>query len=428
MPHFADDGNGVVYVATDLAYAQSEGGLSVACIGGRAGAQIELLRSRGVEVHSLTNFGSNPYFSPRGLSRLWGLLRTLDPQIVHAHTIPSALAAKFFQMHLGFDLVTSVHNGPRLKNLLLGVGDRIICVSAAVEHSMRRFPISARKLKTVRNGPLGSPRRPRVRSARSETSRQSPLIVTLAGLHTYKGIEDLIEAFAIARRSIPDISMCILGEGPERANLQKKVDLLGCGDRIHFLGFVNDPRIYLAKAAIFVLPSHREAFGLALAEAREAGCAVVATNVGGIPEVLEQGRRGILLPAKNPIELGRVVVELLSNPAMLRIWQERAASNLAWLGIDRACRETIDVYSELINRSSLALGTRDKMDLAGKLLSTPRGGRMILGHKFASPLRPSDAWLRTRPKPGFLLTWAGRFRNSLSSSPKSSKLPSNLVP
>src|SRR5580693_7794743 len=146
LPHFQNDGNGVVYVATDLAYAQSAAGHSVACIGSRDGSLAELLQDRSVTTYLVGEFRLDPFTNLRNIARLFSLLKTARPQVVHAHTITTALIAKLLQPLLGFSLVTSVHNGPRLRNFLLGVGDRIICVSAAVAEGMKRLHIPDSKL------------------------------------------------------------------------------------------------------------------------------------------------------------------------------------------------------------------------------------------------------------------------------------------
>jgi glycosyltransferase involved in cell wall biosynthesis len=348
VPHFAKDGNGVVYAATDLACAQSDAGYSVACIGNRGGPLEDVLRRRSVAAYVVETFGPGPLANLRSLVRLFSLLKALQPKVVHAHTIPTALMAKLLQPLLGYSLVASAHNGPRLKNFLLCVGDRVICVSAAVAEGMKRLHISESKLRVVKNGPLGSPRRAEVSASLSEVAISKPAIVTLAGLHSHKGVADLIEAFAIARKSIPDLSLYILGEGPERSFLQTLAARLNCDDRIHFEGFINDPRPYLAHADVFVAPSRREAFGLALAEAREAGCAVIGTNVGGIPEVLEGGRSGILVAPRDPAGISQVLVHLFTNQELLQCWRKRAAANLLWLRIDRVSRETMEIYSEML--------------------------------------------------------------------------------
>ncbi len=265
----------------------------------------------------------------RSLPRLFQVLKALRPQVVHAHSIPTALMAKLLQPMLGFNLVTSVHNMSGLKNIWLGVGDRVICVSAAVGESMKRLCFPGTKIRIIRNGPLDSPRRPDGAAGPLEVVMNKPAIVTVAALQTHKGIGDLIEAFALARKSIPDLSMYILGDGPEKRSLQMLADRLDCRDRIYFEGFVRDPRPYLAQADIFVLASHREAFGMALAEAREAGCAAIGTNAGGIPEVLEYGRAGIIVPVGNPVDMSRALVRLLVNPTLLRFWQKQTISAYA---------------------------------------------------------------------------------------------------
>jgi glycosyltransferase involved in cell wall biosynthesis len=352
LPHFENAGNGVVYAATDLACAQSAAGHSVACIGNRTGSLAKLLQDYSVATYVVADFKLKPFANLRSLPRLFWVLKALGPQVVHAHSIPTALMAKLLQPMLGFNLVTSVHNMSGLKNIWMGVGDQVICVSTAVGQSMKRLCFPAAKIRIIRNGPLDSPRRPNGAAGPLEVVMKKPAIVTVAALHTHKGIGDLIEAFALVRKSIPDLSMYILGDGPEKRSLQLLADRLDCRDRIHFEGFVRDPRPYLAQADIFVLPSHREAFGMALAEAREAGCAAIGTNAGGIPEILEGGRAGIIVPVGRPAELGSVLVRLLVNPTLLRLWQERAATNLSWLRLDRVCDETISAYAEMLNSSA----------------------------------------------------------------------------
>jgi glycosyltransferase involved in cell wall biosynthesis len=352
MPHFENRGNGVVYAAADLACAQSAAGHSVACIGSRNGPLAKVLQDCSVATHVVADFKLKSFSNLRSLPRLFRVLKALRPQVVHAHSVPTALMAKLLQPMLGFKLVTSVHNMSGLKNIWLGVGDRVICVSAAVGESMRGLWAPAAKIRIIRNGPLDSPRRPNEAAGPFEVVINKPAIVTVAALQAHKGIGDLIEAFALARKSIPDLSMYILGDGPEKRSLQMRADRLDCSYRIHFEGFVRDPRPYLAQADIFVLSSHREAFGMALAEAREAGCAAIGTDTGGIPEVLENGRAGIIVPVGSPVEMGRVLVQLLADPALLRLWRKRAATNLSWLRVGRVCEETISAYTEMLTSSA----------------------------------------------------------------------------
>lgn len=346
LPHLDNDGNGVVNGAVDLACTQSAFGHQICCIGSRGGLYSDLLSRCGVSIHTLGRSGIKQAFD---LKRLHSLLASLRPQIVHAHTVPTALMAWVLKPSLGFRLITSVHNdGPAFKNVLLSVGDRVVCVSTAVAQQMKRFHTANEKISIVRNGTLGSPRRPPKSHVSQCPPISRPAVVTLGGLHSYKGMQDLISAFAIAQKTIPDLALYLLGEGPMRSRLEKQASLVKSRGGIHLVGFVPDPRPYLSQADVFVLSSHREAFGLALAEAREAGCAVVGTNVGGIPEVLEFGRCGILVSANKPTEISDVILELLADENLRKTWQRRALENLSWLRVERVCEETLAVYNEAL--------------------------------------------------------------------------------
>jgi glycosyltransferase involved in cell wall biosynthesis len=344
LPHFENDGNGVVNIVVDLACAQSAAGHTVSCIGSRNGSYSDLLRSRAVATRILT--GRNWTLN---LRQLYLLMRNLRPEIVHAHTVPTALMAGALQALLNFRLITTVHNGPRLRNALLGFSDKIICVSDSIARGMKRFGFADSKIRVVRNGPIGSPRRPDSLPGSQDFQIARPAIVTMGSLHRYKGAQDVISAFSIARKSIPNLSLYILGEGPMKPQLQMQAARTEGKENIHIEGFIADPRSYLSQADIFILPSHREAFGVVLAEAREAGCAIIGTNVGGIPEVLEGGRSGVLVPAKSPKDIARSVVELLSDPIQLEVLQRCAATNMRWLRVERMSQETIAVYREALS-------------------------------------------------------------------------------
>jgi glycosyltransferase involved in cell wall biosynthesis len=344
LPHFDNDGNGIVNIVVDLACAQSATGHTVSCIGSRSGSYSDLLRSHAVTTRVLT--GRNSALS---LRQLYLLLKNLRPEIVHAHTVPTALMARALQAMFGFRLITTVHNGPRLRNALLGFSDKIICVSDSIAKGMKRFQFADSKIRVVRNGPIGSPRRPNILQGSQNHRISRPAIVTLGSLHRYKGAQDVISAFSIARKSIPNLSLYILGEGPMKPQLQKQAARIEGNHNIHIEGFIADPRPYLSQADVFILPSHREAFGIALAEAREAGCAIVGTNVGGIPEVLEGGRSGVLVPANSPKDIARIVIELLSDPIQLATLKRHAATNVHWLRVERMSQETIAIYREALS-------------------------------------------------------------------------------
>jgi glycosyltransferase involved in cell wall biosynthesis len=309
------------------------------------------LEKHGVEHFAIDQDWARPIASVGGFLKLRQVIGQFVPDIVHAHAVPGAIFACCLRKRFDFRFVTSVHNLHRWASALMGMGDVVISVSSAVAASMQRRGVPSHKLRVVKNGPLGSPRRS-VQFLPDNRTIRHPAIVTVAGLLRNKGISDLITAFALVSSKAPEASLYIIGDGPERTKLEAEAATSGCSDKIHFTGFVKDPRPYLFAADIFVLASYREAFGLVLAEAREAGCAIVASDVGGVPEVLDGGEAGILLPAGQPRVLANILAFLLSNGCELSKWQTRASQNLDWLANIRAASEILAVYDEAMQAAT----------------------------------------------------------------------------
>jgi len=124
--------------------------------------------------------------------------------------------------------------------------------------------------------------------------------ISTGRLVTDKGIGELIRAFAKLRAEYSDIQLQLIGDGPER----KQFELLAKGIKdIHFLGHQTNPLHYLAKADVFTLPTYHEGFSLALVEACMEQTAVIATDVGGNPEIISHEKTGLLVAAKSVDEL-----------------------------------------------------------------------------------------------------------------------------
>jgi glycosyltransferase involved in cell wall biosynthesis len=173
---------------------------------------------------------------------------------------------------------------------------------------------------------------------------EHPAITTVAGMYYRKGILELIDAFNAISAKYPRAHLYIVGDGPDRRALERIALASPARGRIHFEGFQKHAQRYMLSSEIFVLPSHCDSFPLVIPEAREAGCAIVATEVDGIPEALDGGSAGILVPVKNVSALSSAIDALLGNTELLRDWQERASMNLQWLSAERLCDETTAVY------------------------------------------------------------------------------------
>jgi glycosyltransferase involved in cell wall biosynthesis len=334
-------------VAVDLACLQARGGHDV-FFASAGGSYVDLVTQHGVAHLQLDQQWRRPAVLIQALVRLRSIVDQVRPDIVHAHMMTGAMLAAVARTPSRFRLITTVHNEFQRSSILMGVGDRVIAVSAAVADHLRRRWLPDRKIRVVRNGPLGSPRRRPSANGAATPTMARPAIMTLAGMYHRKGIGELITAFSRVGAEARNASLYIVGDGPDRGVFEAQARATPHADRIHFLGFCREPAPLLAQADVFVLASRKDPMPLVIAEAREAGCAIVATNVDGIPEGLDHGKAGILVPPCDPDALAAAIIGLLNNQSELSTWRERARSNLGWLHVERAALETMRVYEEAL--------------------------------------------------------------------------------
>ena len=142
-----------------------------------------------------------------------------------------------------------------------------------------------------------------------------PTILSVARMYPRKRLEDLLHAAVIVRARIPQAQIRIVGEGPESARLRLLHRELGLGDTVVLLGEVSRSRLAVEYtiAHCFCLPTVQEGFGLVFAEAMAAGLPVVACRAAAVPEIVEDGRTGLLVGERNPAELAHALETLLVN-------------------------------------------------------------------------------------------------------------------
>ncbi len=139
------------------------------------------------------------------------------------------------------------------------------------------------------------------------------LLVHTSNFRPVKRVGDVVEAMALVAKDI-SVKLLLIGDGPDRPAIEDRVRELGLAERVSFLGSQESVERILPCADVFVLPSIYESFGLAALEAMASGLPVVATNTGGIPEVVEDGVTGFLVSPRNPKALARAIREMALNP------------------------------------------------------------------------------------------------------------------
>lgn len=348
--HCRRSGNGIVNVAVDLSHAQAamKHRVGFASAGGEF---VALLQKNGIEHFYLDQRSRSPWKVMVALVAFCKAVRTFQPDFVHTHMMTGAVIAKLLQPFFKYKLVATVHNEFQKAAILMGLADRVIAVSDAVSLKLQERGISKSRIDVVRNGAVGTLRlSPKV----PDIELSHPAVVCLAGLYHRKGIADLIVSFEIVHARQPQANLYIIGDGPQRAEFEALAKKGRAHERIKFLGFLPDARGHLKASDVFVLPSRNEPFGLVLIEARSMGCAIVATNVGGIPEALDGGQAGVLVPPNAPEVLGETIAHLISDSARSDEIKSRAVQGLDQFTVERMARETLSVYDRTIASASFA--------------------------------------------------------------------------
>ncbi len=180
-----------------------------------------------------------------------------------------------------------------------------------------------------------------------------PVIITVARLAQVKGLSVAVSAAERLQAAGRQFLWLLIGEGPERQALERQIDDSGLGRSVRMLGFQTDIPGILAAADLFVLPSLQEALGLSVLEAMAAALPVVASAVGGIPELISSGEDGLLVEPANPEQLAEAIALLLQDAALRRRMGARAREKV----LDQFTLQEMWRQTDLVYRS--ALGTRE---------------------------------------------------------------------
>ncbi len=307
----------------------------------------EELRAEGFPVHVL---GRRPGLDWRLALRLAGLLRRQRVGVIHAHQYtPFFYAAAARVAGPRAPILFTEHGRhfpdcPSRKRLaanrlLLGRGDRVVGVGRAVcEALVRNEGIPAARVGLVYNG-IDLDRFASASPGRAAVRRELGLgagdlvILQVARLDYLKDHATAVRTLRRVVRRRPEAHLVLVGEGPEGPKIRELVAQAGLADRVHFLGLRHDIPRLLAAADLFLLTSVSEGIPLTLIEAMAAGLPVVATRVGGVGEVVEEGRTGLLAPAGDDDGLARHVLRLAGAPdearAMGRLGRARAEASFS---------------------------------------------------------------------------------------------------
>ena len=268
-------------------------------------------------------------------------------EIIHAHyALPQGFLGILLKYFKSKPLVITVHGSdltvlPKnpASRLLLGFvlknADRVIAVSNFLKEGVEGLGVPVGKCETIYGGVT-------IEDDEEPFEPDGPVIAFVGSLVPQKGVDILIESFK--KIETKNTNLIMVGDGPER----KRLESLAAGSKnIQFLGRRKGIKNILTKSDVLVLPSREEGFGLVLLEAMAAGTPVVAANVGGIPEIVEDGLSGILVEKDNPEKLAIAIDRVLQDEELRNTLIENGREKAKGFTWEKMAHEIDRLYDEV---------------------------------------------------------------------------------
>lgn len=347
----------------DLARTMSKMGAEVTVAYGDSGSLCARLTEIGIRTVPLAGLTRDisPYKELRAFFALVALLRKERPDILHTNSSKAGLLGAIAGRMTGVPRIVFTAHGwsfnedrPRWQKRILHVfhvltvilSHETICVSEAVKKDIVS-PWTVKKLTVVRNGIAWDTLLPRT-VAREHTLpdvRTPVWIGMVAELHKTKRVDLAIHSFARIAHTHPETALVVYGEGEERLRLESLIRTYHLEGRIFLPGFITHAATHLAAFDVLLVPSRSEALAYVVLEAGNARLPVIASRVGGLPEVIEDGVSGMLVPPSDVDALADAIREVLEDPRKAETLGEHLHARIVRdFSEERMVKETWEVY------------------------------------------------------------------------------------
>jgi glycosyltransferase involved in cell wall biosynthesis len=268
----------------------------------------------------------NGQFDRQAITRIRELVQRTGADVVHTHGYKADIYAFFALRASRVSLISTCHTWydndrkvffyGALDRLILRGYARVVAVSEDVRQRLVKSGVKANHVSMIKNG---IDLRPfdRASAAVKDALGWSgcPLVGLIGRLAVEKGVDIFLRAAASVLAHCPETKFVIAGDGPDRAELETLIDQLGIRDPVRMLGRCDDMPALYASLDIMVSASRREGLPIAILEGMASRLPLVATAVGEVPTVIQDGRTGVLVPAEDPESLAAAIIELLGDPA-----------------------------------------------------------------------------------------------------------------
>ncbi len=339
---------------------------------------VSVILSQGPLADELKELKINTFLVPMkhrsdmgAINRIQKLLRKYDPDILHVHGSRSGLLARMAAKGLPIKVVYTEHTRTsqfRLGNPVLdwsqikagAMLDRWTTVNIAVSNAVKDFLIKSKithpnKIKVIYNGISSKPNKYIDKDTidiitQHGLKKRDIIIGTIGSLNIQKDTVTLVKAMPRVFKKLPTAKLVLVGSGPLKYMLQKVVKKLKIEDKVIFTGSVKDISSVLQLLTVFVLPSRSEAFGISILEAMRAKVPVIATKVGGIPEVITNNQNGILIDSGNHKVLASTIIRLLHDKKLQHKLIRNGVETIKKFSITKMVNETSHLYKDILKK------------------------------------------------------------------------------
>jgi len=330
----------------------------VAASGGDCVSRFQDAGMRFVEINIRTKSEVHPK-----LLLAWGplnrLVREENINIIHAQTRVTQVLGCVLGRACGVQMVTTCHGffRPRwFRKTFPCWGQAVIAISQPVaRHLNQDLGQDPKKIHLIANGidldRFVVTQESKRLSLRQKWNMGGKVIGIIARLSDVKGIDILIKAMPFVLKEIPTANLMIVGQGPQEAYLHRLTQELSLSAHVRFENIVNRTEELLPIFDVFIMPSLMEGLGLSVMEAQACGIPVVASRVGGLVDLIEDGKSGYLVASHDPAALADRIIEVLKNSDGARVMAQEARSNIEHrFSAESMVNQTFKIYEQYSRR------------------------------------------------------------------------------
>ena len=323
------------------------------------GPMADRLKEKGIEIVIMKK--RSPY-DPSLILRLALFIKRKHIRLIHTHLLRSHLYGWIAAKLVGIPIIITIHgkcilyrrHGRSIFPFIANHSNRVICVSNNMrDEIVKELKLSTSNLITIYNG---------VNFERFSKTKQNadlrkdlniglfdPIMGSVGSLRQVKDYPRLLQSAAIVLKEFPEAKFIIVGDGPLKKSLKFRVKCLKLEKNLFFLGWRTDIPALLSLFDVFVLSSLDEGISISILEAMTSSKPVVATNVGGNPEIVEEGKTGFLVPPEKPAKLAEAIIKLLRNKELREIMGRNGKKRVEEkFSLEIFLSKYLKIYDELI--------------------------------------------------------------------------------